>query len=110
MKNWLLGFGALRLLLIGFVLLLTLVAPFSGGNNYDSAAVLITVVAPAMFVIMTFVLALDMLMSLLFRVDTAGAERRRMNRILKIEALVFIAMNLTWLPVVVPLVKKLVSA
>lgn len=110
MNNWLLSFGALRLLLIGFVLLLTVVAPFSGGDNYAGAAVLISAVAPAMFVIMSFVLVLDMLMSLLFRVDTTGSERRRMNRILKIEALAFIAMNLTWLPVVVPLVKKFVSA
>ena len=104
MKNWLLDFGALRALMIGFVLLLCVVAPFSGGTDYNGLAVLITAVAPALFVIMFFVLPLDMLMSIVFRVDASTAKRRRMNRILKIEALVFIVMGLSWLPFVMNLV------
>ena len=106
MNQWLRELGALRQLMIGFVLLLTVVAPFSGSGEYHGAAVLVNFVAPAMYVIMIFVLPLDMLMSFIFRADKTGAERLRLNRILKLEMMVFIVMNISWLPFVVKLVTR----
>ncbi len=97
-KNWLHDFGALRLLMIGFVLLLSVAAPFSGDSDYTGINILVSLIAPGLAVIMAFVVPLDMLMSFIFRTSALGDERLRMNRILKIEAITFVIIGLSWLP------------
>jgi len=99
MNHWLKGLGALRMLMLGFVVLLIATAPFSGGDfSLEGLAMLTTLVAPALTVIMLFVVPLDMIMSFIFRTDKTGSERSRLNRVLLIEAIAFISLVLSWLP------------
>jgi hypothetical protein len=104
MKQWLRDLGPLRQGMLGFVLLLTVIAPFSGGSDHEGLAIFINLVAPALYVMMFFVLPMDMFMSYIFRVEQTGAKRQRMNHILQIELVAFIAMNLSWLPFVAKLI------
>ena len=104
MNQWLRDLGLLRQLMLGLVLLLTVVAPFSGGGDHQGLAILINLVAPALYVMMLFILPLDMFMSYVFRAEQSGTQRVRMNHILQIELVAFIVMNLSWLPCIAKLI------
>lgn len=100
--------GELRTILILVVLLLIITGPFSGGPVQTSGfALLTTAVAPALYVIMLFVLPLDMTMTRVFMKESEGRERERYRSIIRLEAALLVLMLLSWLPFIVRLLETL---
>lgn len=100
--------GALRLLLVLCVVALIIAAPFSDGPTHSTGWPLVrSVIAPTLFVIMAFVLPLDITMTLVFMSDRQGAERRRLRRIAQTEAVLLVAMLVAWIPLVMRLLRTL---
>jgi uncharacterized membrane protein len=94
--------GPLRGMLAFIVLAVIAIAPLSGNEGYETGwEVIRGAVAPALAVIFVFVLLLDILMSLIFRVDQAEAERRRYQRIIYLNALLVAGLLLAWAPVII---------
>ena len=101
-------FGALRLLLVVTVLVLIVVAPFADGPAYTTGWALVrSVIAPTVFVIMAFVVPLDITMTLVFMSNREGPEQRRLKRIAQVEAVLFVAMLAAWAPLVIGLLRTL---
>ena len=101
-------FGALRVLLLAAVIVLIVAAPFSDGPAHATGWPLVrSVIAPTLFVIMAFVLPLDITMTLVFMSDRHGAERRRLRRIAQTESVLFVAMLLAWMPLLIRLIRTL---
>jgi hypothetical protein len=96
--------GALRTMLVTIVLFLILIGPISGGEARTAGFALFTsVVAPAFYVIMLFVLPLDITMSRVFMGEAQGAERARYRFIIRLEIALFALMLLAWLPFILRL-------
>lgn len=101
-------FGALRVLLVLFVVALVIAAPFSDAPAHTTGWPLVrSVIAPTLFVIMAFVLPLDITMTLVFMSDRHGRERRRLVRIAQTEAVLLAAMLAAWTPLVLRLLRTL---
>ena len=101
-------FGALRVLLVLCVVALIVAAPFSDGPAHTTGWPLVgSVIAPTLFVIMAFVLPLDITMTLVFMSDRRGPERRRLLRIAQTEAVLLVAMLAAWTPLVLRLLRTL---
>ena len=101
-------FGALRFLLVVSVVVLAIAAPFSDGAAQAAGWPLVrSVIAPTLFVIMVFVVPLDITMTLVFRSDRQGPERVRLKRIAQVEAVLLVAMLAAWAPLVVRLVRSI---
>ena len=93
--------GALRALLALLALLVIAAAPLSeGGAVYSGWRLATTVVAPALFVMLVFVVPLDVVMSALFRSGAEGAERARFTRIIVAELVLLALLLLAWTPFV----------
>ena len=110
------GFGALRVLLVVSVVALIVAAPFSDGPIHSLGhasghasvwPLVLGVIAPTLFVIMAFVLPLDITMTLVFMSDRQGAERRRLRRIAQTETVLLVAMIVAWMPLVMRLLSTL---
>ncbi len=98
--------GALRAMLVTIVLLLILMGPISGGEARISGFALFTsVVAPAFYVIMLFVLPLDITMSRVFMGEAQGEEKLRYRFIIRLELVLLALMLLAWLPFILKLLK-----
>ena len=101
-------FGALRVLLVLCVVALIVAAPFSDGPAHTTGWPLVgSVIAPTLFVIMAFVLPLDITMTLVFMSGRHGPERRRLLRIAQTEAVLLVAMLAAWTPLVLRLLRTL---
>ena len=101
-------FGALRVLLVVGVVALIVAAPFSDGPAYSTGWPLVrSVIAPTLFVIMAFVLPLDITMTLIFMSDRQGPERRRLRRIAQVETVLLVAMLVAWMPLMMRLLRTL---
>ena len=101
-------FGTLRLLLVIGIVALIIAAPFSDGPTHSTGWPLVRgVIAPTLFVIMAFVLPLDITMTLVFMSDRQGAERRRLRLVAQTEAVLLVAMLVAWTPLVMRLLRTL---
>ncbi|MDX1432765.1 MAG: hypothetical protein R3286_09990 [Gammaproteobacteria bacterium] len=99
--NFLTRVGFLRAVMMAVVLVLVCFAPFAGGHAQTSGWPLVTtVLAPVMFVVFTFVLLLDMLMTRVFMSEHEGAERARLAFVLRTEALLLVVLLAAWSPLV----------
>ena len=108
LRNLVSMFGALRVLLVIGVIALIVAAPFSDGPAHTTGWPLVrSVIAPTLFVIMVFVLPLDITMTLVFLSDRQGPERRRLRRIVQTEAVLFVAMLTAWIPLLMRLLRTL---
>ena len=108
LRNLVSMFGALRVLLVIGVIALIVAAPFSDGPAHSTGWPLVrSVIAPTLFVIMVFVLPLDITMTLVFLSDRQGPERRRLRRIVQTEAVLFVAMLTAWIPLLMRLLRTL---
>lgn len=108
LRNLVSMFGALRVLLVIGVIALIVAAPFSDGPAHTTGWPLVRgVIAPTLFVIMVFVLPLDITMTLVFLSDRQGPERRRLRRIVQTEAVLFVAMLTAWIPLLMRLLRTL---
>ena len=97
-------FGALRLLLGLLVLLVCAASPFSEGPAaYEGWRLATTVIAPALFVMLIFLLPLDMIMSAVFMSGGDGKVRRRFRRIILAELGLLTLMVIAWMPFVLGL-------
>lgn len=101
-------FGALRVLLVITVVVLIVAAPFSDGPAHATGWPLVrSVIAPTLFVIMAFVLPLDITMTLVFMSDRHGEERHRLRRIAQAETVLLVAMIVAWIPLLIRLIRTL---
>lgn len=94
-------------MLVIIVLLLILMGPISGGEARLAGFALVTsVVAPAFYVIMLFVLPLDITMTRVFMKEAQGTERARYGFIIRLELALFALMLLAWLPFILKLLES----
>ncbi len=94
-------------MLVVIVLLLIVMGPISGGEARNSGFALFTgVVAPSFYVIMLFVLPLDMTMSRVFMGEAQGDERARYRFIIRLELVLLALMLLAWLPFILRLLES----
>jgi hypothetical protein len=104
--HWFQGFGALRLMLIGLSATLMLLGPVSGGEvSFEGIALFTTLLAPTFYVVMIFVLPLDMTMSRVFMSDATPVKRTQLRRVIITEAVLLLLMLLAWLPFVLKLLR-----
>ena len=91
--------GVLRLLLCLGVVFVTVLAPLAGDDVFYSGWQMVpTLVAPAVMPIFFFIILLDTMMCLVYRLDNTGNERRRLIWIVRIELALLVVMTLAWLP------------
>lgn len=94
-------------MLVIIVLFLIVMGPISGGEVRISGFALFTgVVAPAFYVIMLFVLPLDITMSRVFMLEAQGDERARYRFIIQLELGLLALMLLAWLPFILRLLES----
>lgn len=101
--------GPMRLALALFTLTLILMAPFASDAKLAGWGIVVGSVAPALTVIMLFVIPLDMMMSRIFMTDTEGAQHLRYRRILWFELFLFMALLLAWGPFMANLLRQTYS-
>ena len=108
LRDFVNSFGPLRVLLVLGVVGLVIAAPFSGAPTHATGWPLVrSVIAPTLFVIMAFVLPLDLAMTLVFMSDRQGPERRRLRIIALAESALFIVMLAAWAPLLMRLLRTL---
>ena len=101
-------FGVLRALLVLGVVALVIAAPFYDGPVHATGWPLVRgVIAPALFMIMVFVLPLELTMTLVFMSSRRDPDRRRLRIIVLTEAALFVAMLVAWTPFVVGVLRTL---
>ena len=93
-------------MLVVIVLLLIVMGPISGGDaRITGFAVFTSVVAPAFYVIMLFVLPLDITMTRVFMKEATGDEQSRYRFIIRLEVVLLVLMLLAWLPFILKLLE-----
>ncbi len=98
--------GFLRATLMLTTVLLIFLAPFAGGHSQTGGWPLVTtVLAPVCFVILIFVLCLDMLMTRVFMSGSSDAERQRFTMIFRSEAFLLLVLLGSWAPFVLALLR-----
>ena len=104
--NYLRRVGFLRAVLMLVPVVLVFLAPFAGGHVQTNGWPLITtLVAPVCFVIFSFLLVLDMLMTRVFMSGSSAAERQRLVLIVRSEAVVLLVLLASWAPFVMDLLR-----
>lgn len=98
----LLGLGLFRNVMLAIILLLAVLGPFNDGQTYIEGWPLFTsVVAPAMMVIMVFILLLDITMTRVFAADEAEPQRRaRLQLASVVDGWGLLLLVITWAPFV----------
>ena len=90
-------FGPLRIALLVLVVALIITGPFAGrGDHYTFWGLYFSGIAPAVVVILIFVLPLDITMCRVFMSDTE--EHARYRKIIRWESLCLAALLLAWTP------------
>jgi len=85
---------------------LPLLAPFAGGPAaFHGVKMVTTMLAPVFYVMVIFLLPLDIIMSLVFMSDKTGAARLRFKKIILIELALLGLLVLSWLPFVMALLR-----
>lgn len=98
--------GALRGMLVIILVLLIIMGPFAGGDvKITGFALFTSVVAPAFYVIMLFVIPLDMIMTRVFMGEAEGEQRARYRFIIRVELALMALMLLAWMPFIIKLIK-----
>ena len=101
LKEHLRDCGVLRGLLYLITVVLVLLAPFSGGQlEWTTWGVITTLIAPAMFVIVLFVLPLEITMTRIFMSAVEAPDRARLSRVQKTTIAMFVVLVLAWAPYV----------
>ena len=104
--GWFDGFGALRLMLMTLTGLLIALGPVSGGPvSFEGVKLFTTLLAPTCYVIVLFLLPLDITMSRVFMSGASEARRRQLKRVMVTEAALFVLMVVGWLPFVLQLLR-----
>ena len=91
--------GALRVMLLSVLALLTGLAPFAlEATGYEGWALASTVIVPALVPIFFFVTLLDVLMSAIYRSSSDGDIRDKYQLVIKVEVVFLVMMMGAWMP------------
>ena len=91
--------GALRIMLLCSILIVILFSPFADGNVYaHDWRIVYSVVAPTITMMLVFAIPLDITMARVFMSGANDIERRRLRRVIRIEAGAYLLMILAWTP------------
>jgi hypothetical protein len=91
--------GPLRVILFLATLLVALTGPFLDGNvDVHSWRILPTVIAPALMLILLFVLPLDITMAAIFMTAVDSTQKGRLRYAIKFEIGLMAALVLAWTP------------
>ena len=91
--------GALRVMLLSVLALLTVLAPFAlETTGYEGWALASTVIVPALVPIFFFVTLLDILMSAIYRSSSDGDLRGKYQLVIKVEVVCLVMMMGAWMP------------
>ena len=91
--------GALRVMLLTVLALLTGLAPFAlETTGYEGWALASTVIVPALVPIFFFVTLLDVLMSAIYRSSSDVGLRDKYQLVIKVEVVFLIIMMVAWMP------------
>jgi hypothetical protein len=92
-------FGTLRLGLLTIALLVIILSAFADGNTYmHDWRIVPSVLAPSIMMMLVFAIPLEMTMTRIFITNAEPAEKRRLQRILKLEAIVYLLLIVSWTP------------
>ena len=91
--------GALRVMLLSVLALLTGLAPFAlETTGYEGWALASTVIVPALVPIFFFVSLLDLLMSAIYRSSSDVGLRDKYQLVIKVEVVFLVMMMGAWMP------------
>ena len=103
-KNLLRGLNPHRVAMLACTLVLALVSPLNDGLTYVRDWRIVTsVVAPALMVIMVFVLLLDFTMTRVFAIDAPPAERADLHRASRLDLWALLVLVVAWTPFILNL-------
>lgn len=92
-------FGTLRLGLLTIALLVIILSVFADGNTYmHDWRIVPSVLAPSIMMMLVFAIPLEMTMTRIFITNAEPAEKARLQRILKREAIVYLLLIVSWTP------------
>lgn len=92
-------FGTLRLGLLTIALLVIILSVFADGNTYmHDWRIVPSVLAPSIMMMLVFAIPLEMTMTRIFITNAEPAEKARLQRILKLEAIVYLLLIVSWTP------------
>ena len=92
-------FGTLRLGLLTIALLVIILSFFADGNTYmHDWRIVPSVLAPSIMMMLVFAIPLEMTMTRIFITNAEPAEKRRLQHILKLEAIVYLLLIVSWTP------------
>ena len=92
-------FGTLRLGLLAITLLVIMLSVFADGTTYmHDWRIVPSVLAPSIMMMLAFALPLEMTMTRIFLTNAEHAEKQRLKRILKLEAIVYFLLIASWTP------------
>jgi len=97
MKALMKDLGAMRLMLLGLVVLCLPMAPFADLEP-EGFGVITAYIAPALSVLLIFVLLLDALMSRVFAIDLAAEDRQPSRTRIRADLLAVLVICLAWGP------------
>lgn len=99
MKNFVKTLGPLRIALITLVVLDLLLRPNPGEKiNYEGIRVVSDLLAPVLSPILLMLLLLDAIMSMVYRSDKTGTERKHYLGIVLLDLVLAVVFVLYWLP------------
>ncbi len=97
--------GVLRALLLGSAALVIAATPFADGTVYIHDWRLVpSVIAPSIMMMLVFAIPLDVTMAFVFRADADNQERLRLDSVIRIEVVTYVAMLLAWTPFMIKIV------
>jgi hypothetical protein len=92
-------FGTLRLGLLAITLLVIMLSVFADGTTYmHDWRIVPSVLAPSIMMMLAFALPLEMTMTRIFIANAEPAEKQRLKRILKLEAIIYFLLIASWTP------------
>jgi len=99
--------GPLRAALVLFTLICIVAGPFAVGVTQTSGWGMVpTLLMPSLAPVLFFVLPMDMVMSGVFMSDKPEPARRRYRIIIRLQAVLLVALTLSWLPFVLYLLNR----
>jgi hypothetical protein len=104
MLEFLASFGVLRGLLAVATLVVAATSLWFGEPDYSTWGFYPTIIAPTLVVLLLFVIPLEMTMTSIFMADTEGSTRLRLQRILLLEAALYLILIGAWFPLLRALV------
>jgi len=92
-----LSIGILRKLLILFALIISSVGIFARPSaEIQGWPVLFSIVCPSLAVMLIFTIALDVIMNVVFRLDSSAPEQKKLTKIIRIESVCLVLIILCW--------------